>query len=153
MRSILIATGLLAALAVAGCEQSQKTETTAATAPVAKKSLGRQRQMYQGQEPVAKVVSATVLPGATPTSLALTAEAVTSSAGYTRPTFLPRIYPAAPADGVYEVDVVAQKPDAAGAAVETPISVKGAWPNYPEGRLKGVKFISATNDVTVMLGQ
>ena len=65
--------------------------------------------------------------------------------------FLPRIYAATPPDGVYEVDVVAQKPAAAGAAGPTPVEAKGAWDKYTDGRVKGVKFLSKTNEVVAML--
>jgi hypothetical protein len=70
--------------------------------------------------------------------------------GYNKSGFLQRINPGAPKDGIYEVDVVADKP-ASGAAAPTPIAVKGAWSGYPADRLKGVKFISKTNSVTAML--
>jgi hypothetical protein len=70
--------------------------------------------------------------------------------GYTKSGFLQRINPGAPKDGIYEVDVVADKP-ASGTAAPTPIEVKGAWSGYPADRLKGVKFVSKTNSVTAML--
>jgi len=92
-----------------------------------------------------------VAAAANPQNLMRTATGVAAGPGYTRGTFLPRIYPAAPKDGIYEVDVVAEKPAAAGAAAPTAIEIKGEWPGYPAERLKGVRFISATNDVTVML--
>lgn len=151
MRPILMAAGLAAAFALSACEQSaEKADAPAAAAP-AKKSLGRQRQMYQGQEPIQSVQSGTVAVAANPQNLTLTASGTAPGPGYTRGTFLPRIYPAAPKDGIYEVDVVAEKPAAGGAAAPTPIEIKGEWPGYPADRLKGVRFISATNDVTVML--
>jgi hypothetical protein len=152
MRPILIAAGLAAAFALAACgEQADKAaEAPAAEAP-AKKSLARQRQMYQGQELIQRVDGGTVAIAANPQNLALTVNGMAAGPGYTRGTFLTRIYPAAPKDGIYEVDVVAEKPAAAGAAAPTPIEIKGEWPGYPADRLKGVRFISATNDVTVML--
>ncbi len=153
MRSILLAAGCAAAFALTGCEGSDKAADTQAAAEAAKpKSLGRQRQMYQGQEPIQAVESGTVeVSKANPANLALTVKGSTATAGWTRGTFLNRIYPAAPKDGIYEVDVVAQKPDGAAAAAVTPIDFTGEWPNYPADRLKGVKFISATNEVVVML--
>ena len=74
-----------------------------------------------------------------------------ASPGYTKPGFLNRINAGAPKDEIYEVDVVADKPAAAGAAAATPIEVKGAWSGYPADHLKGVKFISKTNSVVAML--
>jgi hypothetical protein len=65
--------------------------------------------------------------------------------------FLPRIYPATPPGGVYEVDVVGQRPAAAGPGTATPVEVKGDWSKYTDGRVKGVTFKSKTNEVTVML--
>jgi hypothetical protein len=81
----------------------------------------------------------------------MTAEASEPAAGYTHPGFLKRIYAAAPKDGIYEMDVVADRPAAAGAAAATPVEVKGAWEQYPADRVKGVRFISKTNSVVAML--
>jgi hypothetical protein len=152
MRPILMAAGLAAAFALTACaEQSEKAaEAPAALAP-AKKSLGRQRQMYQGQEPIQRVDSGAIAVGDNPQNLTLTVNGMAAGPGYTRGGFLTRIYPAAPKDGIYEVDVVAEKPSAPAAATPTPIEIKGEWPGYPADRLKGVKFISATNEITVML--
>jgi hypothetical protein len=58
---------------------------------------------------------------------------------------------ATPPDGIYEVDVVAQKPTAAGASGPQQVDVKSAWDRYKDGRVKGVKFISKTNEVVVMV--
>jgi hypothetical protein len=33
----------------------------------------------------------------------------------------------------------------------TPIVIEDAWSGYPEGRQKGVKFISKTNEMVAML--
>jgi len=55
-----------------------------------------------------------------------------------------------PPDGVYEVDVVAQKPATAD-ATPTPVEVQGGWSQYTDGRVKGLKFISKTNEVVAML--
>ncbi|MET0294567.1 MAG: hypothetical protein ABW042_06070 [Phenylobacterium sp.] len=154
MRSIMMAAGLVTALALAGCDSGGDkagADQTAAAAPKPK-SLGRQRQMYQGQEPIAQVASGAVtVSKSNPANLELTAQGSTATAGWSRASFLPRIYPAAPKDGIYEVDVVAQKPDGAAAQVVTPIEVKGEWPGYPSAHLKGVKFIAAGGDVTAML--
>ncbi|MFC3078753.1 hypothetical protein ACFODL_11695 [Phenylobacterium terrae] len=152
MRPILMAAGLAAAFALTACgEQADKAaEAPAAEAP-AKKFFGRQRQMYQGQEAIQRVDSGTVAVSDNPQNLILTVSGLAAGPGYTRGTFLPRINPAAPKDGIYEVDVVAEKPAAGAAATPTPIDIKGEWPGYPADRLKGVRFISATNDITVML--
>ncbi len=144
----LIAVGLAACLALTACDQPASTADTAA--PVKKKSMARQAQMYAGQEQLQSVESGTIV--ASPSGgVILNAKATAPSAGWTDVGFLPRIYPATPPDGVYEVDVVAQKPAAAAAQVLTPVEVKGEWNKYTDGRVKGVTFISKTNEVTVML--
>lgn len=145
----LIGVGLAACLALTACE---KQVSSAEATPVAakKKSMARQAQMYAGQEQVVSVESGTIAPSPAG-GVILSAKATTSSAGWTDAGFLPRIYPATPPDGIYEVDVVAQKPTAAAAQVATPVEVKGEWDKYTDGRVKGVKFISKTNEVTVML--
>lgn len=152
MRLILGSAALAAAFVLTACGQQgdKAAETTEAAAP-AKKFFGRQRQMYQGQEAIQRVDSGTVAVSETPQNLILTVSGVAAGPGYTRGSFLPRINPAAPKDGVYEVDVVADKPAAGAAPAPTPIEIKGEWPGYPAERLKGVRFISATNDITVML--
>jgi len=92
-----------------------------------------------------------VAKGATPGTLHLKADGKVPMAGYTDPGFKPRVYAAAPPDGIYEVDVVATKPAAPGAATPTPIHIEGSWPGYNQERLKGVKLISKTNEITAML--
>lgn len=138
----------VAALALAGCQQSSSQASE--TAPPPKKDLGRSRMYYQGQDMIVQVQSATVEPGAKGDSLILKASGQAAGAGYTDAQFLPRIYPAPPPDGIYEVDVVATKP-AAGAAVTTPIEVKGEWSAYPKAHLKGVRFMARTNSVEAAL--
>jgi hypothetical protein len=106
--------------------------------------------MYQGQEPIVKVDAATVELGKSGDSLILKATGSAAGPGYTDAQFLPRIYPAPPPDGIYEVDVVATKP-AGAAAAPTPIEVKGEWSSYPKERLKGVRFMAKTNAVEAAL--
>ena len=47
--------------------------------------------------------------------------------------------------------MVATKPSAGAAAAPTAIEVEKAWGGYPEGRLKGVKFMTKTNEMVAML--
>ena len=145
MRALMLGAALAAGLGLSACGSSDEK----AEAPAPKKSLARQAVFYQGQEHVTSVAGGTVEAG--PTSLLLKADAKVPSAGYTDPSFLPRIYAAAPPDGIYEVDVVATKPTNAAAQVETPIHIDGSWPGYNKARLKGVKFISGSNEVVAML--
>jgi hypothetical protein len=148
MRTLIVAAGLVAGLALAGCEQS-KSEASATPPPPVHKSLARQAQFYAGQEQILSVSSANV--AMERGKLVLKVDGQAPGAGYTDAVFVPRIYAAAPKDGIYEVDVVATKPAGAGASAAAPIVIEHAWSGYPEGRLKGVKFISKTNEMVAML--
>ena len=146
MRMTTPALALAACLGLSACQQSHSDAQEAAPAP--KKDLGRSQVMYQGQAPIVKIDSAVVEPGKTPDSLELKVSGEAAGPGYTDTEFLPRIYPAPPADGIYEVDVVATKP-AGGTAAVTPIEVKSGWGHYPQAHLKAVRFIAQTNAVVV----
>ena len=148
MRGVLMAAGLVALLGLSACES--KTETTeAVVTPVAEKSLGRQQRFYAGQEQLQSVTSASISVDKSG-ALAMTANASAPGAGYTNLGFLRRIYAGPPKDGIYELDVVGDKP-AAGAQVVTPVEVKGAWDSYPKQYLKGVRLMTKTNSVVSML--
>jgi hypothetical protein len=145
MRSVILAAGFFAAVGLSACDSS-KTQT--AEAPAAPKYVGRSQQMYQGQELISKVDSGSIKAGKDG-SLEMTVSGSAPMAGYTNPGFLKRILYAVPKDGIYEMDVVADKP-ASGAAAATPIEVKGAWDHPPAG-VKGVRFIAKDNSVVAML--
>jgi hypothetical protein len=147
MRALILGAALAVGFGLAACDSGKEE----AAAPAVKKSLARQAQFYQGQDQVTALVSGTAEPGATPDTLLLKVDAKLPSAGYTDLGFKQRVYAAAPPDGVYEVDVVATQPAAAAAQVETPVHIEGSWPGYNKERLKGVKFISKTNEVVAML--
>lgn len=152
MRAPLLTAAILAGLSLtglslAGCgKQTSQADAT----PAPEKSLAHQAQMYQGQDQVQSVQTATVEPNANG-GVILKAQATVAGPGYSKAGFLPRIYAATPPDGIYEVDVVADKPAAAAGAAPTPIEAKGDWDKYTDGRVKGVKFISKTNSVVAML--
>ena len=150
MRTAILAVGLLACLSLTACDKPAAPAADA-TAAAPKKSLARQAPLYAGQEQVQSVESGTVSTDAGG-GLNLAAKATTDGAGWTQVGFLPRVYAATPPDGVYEVDVVAQKPAAAGAPGPHAVEVKSAWDRYKDGRVKGVKFISKTNEVVAMVG-
>jgi hypothetical protein len=143
MRMLILAAAL-ASLGLAACQQSHSDAQEAAPAP--KKDLGRSQVFYQGQGLIQKINTATVTPAKMAGALALDVSGVAAGPGYTDAQFVPRIYPAAPPDGVYEIDVVATKPANATAA-PTPIDVKTDW--APKRTMKAVRFMSATNDVEV----
>lgn len=144
MRILVMTAGIAAVLGLAACQQSH-SEATEAPAP--KKDLGRSQVMYQGQEMIQKIDSASVEPGKSADSLILKVSGDVAGPGYTDAAFLPRIYPAPPADGIYEVDVVATKPAGAMVAQTTPIEIKNSWPHYPAAHLKAVRFMAKGNQV------
>jgi len=145
-RAILAAGVVIAVIGLSACEQ--KTETAAATAPAAPKYIGRSQTMYQGQELIQKVDSGTVALGKDG-AIEMTVKGTVPMAGYKNPGFLKRILYAEPKDGIYEMDVVADKP-ASGTPAPTPIEVKGPWEHPSEG-VKGVRFIAKDNSVVAML--
>ncbi len=150
MRKILLAAGALACLTLTACGE-KPADTAAAPVEAPKKSLARPAPLYAGQEQVQSVASGSVT-AASGGGLDLAAKATTDGAGWTQVGFLPRVYAATPPDGVYEVDVVAQKPATPGAPGPVSVEVKSAWDRYKDGRVKGVKFISKTNEVVAMVG-
>ena len=150
MRKTLLAAGALACLSLSACNNQPAEPAATAEAPAPKKSLARQVQFYQGQENVQSIESAAVKPAAGG-GYDLEAKVMTDGGGWTKVGFLPRVYAATPPDGVYEVDVVADKPAAPGAAGPTAVEVKSGWDRYKDGRVKGVKFISKTNEVVAMV--
>jgi len=150
-RTLIIAAGALACLGLSACSSSDAAnKTAAATAEAPKKSLARQAPFYAGQDNVQSVESGRVTKDSGG-GLNLEAKATTDGSGWTQVGFLPRVYAATPPDGIYEVDVVAQKPAAAGKGGPTTVEVKSGWDRYKDGRVKGVKFISKTNEVVAMV--
>lgn len=145
MRAILTGAVLAAVFGLTACGEEE------AAAPPPKKSLARQATFYQGQEQIVSITSASATPSETPGTLHLKIDGVAASDGYTDMGFKPRIYAGSPPDGVYEVDVVATRPAAATTQTPTPIHIEGAWAGYKVDRLKGVKFIAQTNEMTAML--
>jgi hypothetical protein len=146
MRRVFVAAGLTALIGLAACD----SKTEEAVAPPPPKSMARPQQMYAGQEQISKIDSATIKVSE-PGRLNMDVAGNVGMAGYRNAAFLPRINAAPPTDGVYEVDVVADRPAAPGAAAVTPIEIKKAWPQYPADHLKGVKFFAKTNSVVAML--
>jgi len=145
MLRVILAMSLTAFIGLTACAPKEE-----APPPAAPKYLARSQQMYAGQDMIDKIDTGTIAVGQAGT-LNMKVSGSVPAAGYTKQAFLKRINAYPPKDGVYEVDVVANKPAVAGAAVVTPIEVKGAWEPYPADRLKGVRFISKTNSVVAML--
>jgi hypothetical protein len=149
MRSIVLVAALLGCLSLTACNDKPAAPTAEAAAP--KKSQARPAPLYAGQEQVQSIQSGTVTSDAGG-GLNLAAKVTTDGAGWTQVGFLPRIYAGSPPDGIYEIDVVAQKPATPGASGATTVEAKAAWDKYKDGRVKGVKFLSKTNEVVAMLG-
>jgi hypothetical protein len=144
---MIVLAAALASLGLAGCQQSH---SAAQEAPAPKRDLGRSQAFYQGQGLIQKIDSATLERSKTPGALTVKVAGVAAGPGYTDAELLPRIYPAAPPDGVYEIDVVATKPQGAAAkATPTPIEVKTDW--APKRQMKAVRFMSASNQIEVPL--
>jgi hypothetical protein len=150
MRSVILAAGLIAVLGLSACDSSKTDIAAAPTAPAAPKYSGRSQQMYMGQDMISKIDTAAIKVGK-PGVLDVVVTGGVDGPGYKNEALLPRINAAPPKDGVYEVDVVADKPATQGAAAATPVEVKKGWSPYPAEHLKGVKFISKTNSVVAML--
>ena len=150
MRKTLLAAGAVACFVLTACNDKPAAPAASAAAEAPKKSLARQAPFYAGQEQVQSVESGTVTKDSGG-GLNLQAKATTDGGGWTQVGFLPRVYAATPPDGIYEVDVVAQKPAAPGAAGPQHVEVKSGWDRYKDGRVKGVKFISKTNEVVAMV--
>jgi hypothetical protein len=149
MRSVILAAGIFAAaLGLSACDSSKSDDTAAAPPPP--KDMARSQQMYQGQDMISKVDTATIKVGKAGT-LDVDVNGDVDTVGYKNAALLPRINAYPPKDGIYDVDVVADKPATAGAAATTPIEVKKGWSGYPADHLKGVKFMSKTNSVVAML--
>jgi hypothetical protein len=147
MRIAILAAGLIAAVGLSACNQA-KDDTVAAT-PAAPKYVGRSQTMYQGQELISKVDSGAIKVGKDG-AIEMTASGSVPGAGYKNPGFLKRILYATPKDGIYEMDVVADRPAAPGAAAATPIEARGPW-EHPNDGVKGVRFIAKDNSVVAML--
>lgn len=151
MRTIVMAAGFAACLGLSACEQSKSeaTETTEAAAAAPRKSLSRPAPLYAGQEQILQVDTASVETSKSGV-ITLKASGKTDAPGFYQLAFLPRINAAAPPDGIYDVDVIGYRPQGAAAQV-TPVEVSGQWANAPKERLKGVRFITKTNEVVAML--
>jgi hypothetical protein len=149
MHRVILAAGLFAAIGLSACDSS-KTDTAATAAPPPPKDMARSQQMYAGQEMIGKIDTAKIKPGK-PGVLEVDVDGSVGMPGYKNGALLPRINAAPPKDGIYEVDVVADRPASAGAAVQTPIKIEKGWEPYPAEHLKGVRFMAKTNSVVAML--
>lgn len=146
LRKTVLAAGLLTCLSLTACGE----KPAEAVAPAPEKFFGREAPLYAGQEKLESIQSGTI-EAAPNGGVILQAKGMTAGPGWTQAGFLPRVYAGKAPDGIYEVDVVAQKPATPGAPTPTPVEVKGDWAKFTDGRVKGVKYISKTNTVVAML--
>ena len=149
MRTLIIATALAGLVTLTACDGAVSQAEATPPPAAKKKSLARPAQMYAGQDQIQAVQSGTVEFNAEG-GVILTAKGTTASAGWSDAGFLPRIYAATPPDGIYEVDVIATQPSGPSAQVVTPIEADGEWNRYTDGRVKGIKFMTKTNELVVM---
>ncbi len=146
LRKTVLVAGVLACLSLTACGEKPAEQA----APVAEKFFGREAPLYAGQEKLESIQSGTIEAGPGG-GVILKASGMTAGAGWTQAGFLPRVYAGKAPDGIYEVDVVAQKPTTPGTATLTSVEVNGDWSKFTDGRVKGVKYISKTNSVVAML--
>ena len=146
LRKTVLVAGVLACLSLTACGEKPVAQAT----PVPEKFFGREAPLYAGQEKLESIQSGTIAaaPGG---GVILNANGMTAGAGWTQAGFLPRVYAGKAPDGIYEVDVVAQKPTTPGTAELMAVEVKGDWSKFTDGRVKGIKYISKTNSVVAML--
>jgi hypothetical protein len=149
-RQAILIGGVMGTCLMLGACGSEPAAQDQAAAPAPEKIYGRPGQMYQGQGHVQSIQSASVAPGKDG-AVVLKASVTVPGEGYKNGGFLPYIYAGSPPDGIYTVDVVADAPATPGAAAPTTMEVEGAWDKYTDGRVKGIRFVSATNKVVAML--
>jgi hypothetical protein len=81
-----------------------------------------------------------------PPILYIYAEGVVPTLGYQNGKLIPYVYVKPPADGIWDFDFVADKPDGPVPQVLAPISASYMWPDFPE-ELKGVRIHAAHNKI------
>ena len=85
-----------------------------------------------------------------PPKLAITLAGNCNTSGWKNFGIEPRIYVVPPADGIWDADLVGDKPGGIVLEVLTPMHASAIWPTIP-AELKGVRIHAATNSMTAML--
>lgn len=85
-----------------------------------------------------------------PPKLAITAAGNCSTSGWKNFAIEPRVYIVPPADGIWDADLVADKPVGTVLEVITPMQVEVVWPSIP-AELLGVRINAASNSQVAML--
>ena len=142
LRKTVLVAGVLACLSLTACGEKPAEQA----APVAEKFFGREAPLYAGQEKLESIQSGTIEAGPGG-GVILKASGMTAGAGWTQAGFLPRVYAGKAPDGIYEVDVVAQKPTTPGAATLTSVEVNGDWSKFTDGRVNAARCLSAARQI------
>ncbi len=87
-----------------------------------------------------------------PPTLAIYAEGIAPTPGYTNPRLEPYVYIHPPTDGIWDFAFVADKPGGIVPTVLCPISTTYYWHNYPKD-LKGVRVHASQNSVEAKLNE
>lgn len=74
-----------------------------------------------------------------PSQLVVTAFGTVPTGGWSGENLAPRVYVAAPADGIWDYDLTATPPSGMATQVLTPISAQHTWPAYPAATLLGIR--------------
>lgn len=85
-----------------------------------------------------------------PPILCIYTEGIVPTLGYQNGRLVPYIYIKPPADGIWDFDFVADKPDGPVPQVISPIAAVYMWSDFP-GDLKGVRIHAAHNKVVANL--
>jgi hypothetical protein len=85
-----------------------------------------------------------------PPILYIFAEGIVPTLGYKNGKLLPYIYIKPPADGIWDFDFVADKPDGIVPQVLAPITADYMWEDFPSD-LKGVRIRAAHNQIEAKL--
>lgn len=85
-----------------------------------------------------------------PLTLRITATGLVPTSGYTDPELAGWIYIQPPPDGIYSFDFIARAPSGTALQVLSPVTAVQHWQPFP-GDLKGVRVLSASNEIVVML--
>ena len=100
-----------------------------------------------GQEPVMRVVSGSIIYTRRPGWVMICARGRVGTRGWTNAMLTPRVYVAAPANGIWEVDFTARRPSGIVPQVVTPIAARRGWAAPPN--LRGIRIVARTNSIVV----
>ncbi|EHQ26250.1 hypothetical protein [Mucilaginibacter paludis] len=104
-------------------------------------------------EKVAKIESViATLSKTNPPTLLIEAKGYTNTGGFTNITLSPFVYKKAPANGIWEFDMVADAPVGEANQLVTPVTAHYEWKEYSIA-VRGIKVYSASNSITIIPGK